>query len=155
MKDDLQVIADYFADSKMHDFESTINRAIHHIQSLETERDCYREKVVWGYYEDEIPSYYQGKAGENEICEPVTAELVNNMVARITNLEKALDLYQRERDRFKHSKPELTGAYFLTGGHGERDNNLLPEYVTICPAYGAAWSQVYQKTDRTVSYEGS
>lgn len=155
MKDDLQRIADYFADSKMHDFESTINRAIHRIQSLETERDCYRENVVWGYYEDEIPSYYQGKAGENEVCEPVTAELVNKMIDHITKLEKALEIYQRERDRFKHSKPELTGAYFLTGGHGARDNNLLPEYVTICPADGVGWEQVYKKTDRTISYEGS
>ena len=70
-------------------------------------------------------------------------------------LRKALDIYQRERDRFKHNKPELTGAYFLTGGHGEKDKNLLPEYVTVCPAYGSGWEQVYQRTDRTVSYEGS
>lgn len=75
--------------------------------------------------------------------------------SRAEMLEKALEIYERERARFKHSNPEITGAYFLTGGHGDRDANLLPEFVTICPAYGCAWEQVYEKTDRTVSYEGS
>lgn len=70
-------------------------------------------------------------------------------------LRKALEVYERERDRFKHNNPEITGAYFLAGGHGEVDNNLLPDYIRIVPAYGCAWEQIYEKTDRTVSYEGS
>jgi len=69
-------------------------------------------------------------------------------------LRKALNMYKKERERFKHNYPEITGAYFLTGGHGEVDSNQLPEYVRICPAYGCAWEQVYVKTERTVSYEG-
>ena len=73
----------------------------------------------------------------------------------IEKLQKALDLYERERERFRHNKPEITGAYFLTGGHGEKDDNQLPQYVRICPAYGCGWEQVYEKTDRTISYEGS
>jgi len=32
---------------------------------------------------------------------------------------------------------------------------MLPQFVTICPAYGAGWEQVYEKTDRTISLEGS
>ena len=117
--------------------------------------DWYKERMVWGVYSDQKPVFYQGEAGENEACDHVTADEVNNMVAQIHNLKKALEIYQRERDRFKHAHPEITGAYFLTGGHGEKDVNLLPEYVTICPSYGSGWEQVYQKTDRTVSYEGS
>lgn len=70
-------------------------------------------------------------------------------------LRKALEVYERERCRYRHTKPEITGEYFLTGGHGERDENMLPDYVRICPAYGAGWEQVYSKTERTVSYEGS
>lgn len=70
-------------------------------------------------------------------------------------LEKALEIYDRERARFRHAKPEITGAYFLTGGHGQDDDNMLPEYVRICPAYGCAWEQVYVRTDKTISYEGS
>ena len=73
----------------------------------------------------------------------------------IEKLRKALDVYERERERFRHAKPEITGEYFLTGGHGERDDNQLPQYVRICPAYGCAWEQVYEKTERTVTYEGS
>lgn len=79
-------------------------------------------------------------------------EMLENEVRQ---LRKALEIYERERDRFKHSRPEITGAYFLTGGHGEKDDNMLPEYVRVCPAYGCAWEQVYVKTDKTISYEGS
>ena len=74
---------------------------------------------------------------------------------KIEKLEKALEIYERERSRFKHSHPEITGAYFLTGGHGDRDNNELPQYVNICPAYGCAWEQIYERADKTITYEGS
>ena len=74
---------------------------------------------------------------------------------RIEKLERALELYEAERNRFKHTKPEITGAYYLAGGHGNKDQNMLPEYVEIVPAYGCAWSQIYQKTERTISMEGS
>lgn len=73
----------------------------------------------------------------------------------VRKLRKALEIYERERARFRHSEPEITGAYFLSGGHGEKDGNFLPEFVTICPAYGCGWEQVYKKTERTISYEGS
>lgn len=73
----------------------------------------------------------------------------------VIKLQKALEIYDRERNRFKHNKPEITGAYFLTGGHGENDFNMLPEYVRVCPAYGCSWEQVYMKTEKTISYEGS
>jgi len=73
----------------------------------------------------------------------------------IEKLRKALDIYERERDRFRHAKPEITGEYFLAGGHGERDANQLPQYVRICPAYGCAFEVVYEKTEKTVIYEGS
>lgn len=69
-------------------------------------------------------------------------------------LRKALDIYQRERDRYKHNYPEMTGEYFLAGGHGSTDENLLPQFIRIVPAYGCAWEQIYEKTDKTVSYEG-
>lgn len=72
-----------------------------------------------------------------------------------TKLRKALEIYERERARFRHAKPEITGAYFLAGGYGETDNNFLPQFVEITPAYGCGWSQVYEKTDRTIMCEGS
>jgi len=83
------------------------------------------------------------------------AEHCRETIKEIEKLRKALDVYERERERFRHAKPEITGEYFLTGGHGERDANQLPQYVRICPAYGCAFEVVYEKTDRTVTYEGS
>jgi hypothetical protein len=71
------------------------------------------------------------------------------------NLRKALDIYQRERDRYAHATPEMSGAYFLSGGHGPKDENGMPLYVEIVPAYGCGWSMVYQSCGRTISYEGS
>lgn len=54
---------------------------MHHVAAtriveLLAERDWYRDRVVWGFYEDREPEYYQGKEGESEICDPVTAEEV-------------------------------------------------------------------------------
>lgn len=77
------------------------------------------------------------------------------LVEQVVTLRRALDIYERERARFRHAKPEITGAYFLSGGHGVADDNELPQYVRICPAYGAGWEQVYEKTDKTISYEGA
>jgi len=71
------------------------------------------------------------------------------------NLHKLLDLYERERDRFKHNKPEMTGAYFLSGGHGLKDDNMMPQFVEICPAYGCGWTMIYEDSGRIISYEGS
>lgn len=144
----LQEIADYFAEAKLHNLEQSVLVVINQIKSLEENRDWYRDRVVWGFYEEDTPKYYQGKEGENEICSPVTAKEVDR-------LSRALDIYGRERQRFQHTYPEITGQFFLTGGHGEKDNNLLPQFVTICPAYGCAWEQVYEKTDRTITCEGS
>jgi hypothetical protein len=128
----------------MHD---ELSKAELRIKELEEQLEWYRERVVWGFYEEEKPQYYQGPAGEHEICEPVTAK-------QVENLTKALEIYERERQRFRHAKPEITGAYYLSGGYGDKDDNMLPEFVEIVPAYGCAWSQVYQRTDKTISYEG-
>lgn len=146
--EELQIIASYYAAAKSHDLEQTIINAIGRIKALNEQVDWYRDRVVWGFYEEGTPQYYQGKDGEHEINDPVTAKQVNNLI-------KSLEIYERERERFRHSKPEITGAYFLAGGYGETDANQLPRFVRICPSYGAGWEQIYEKTERIVSYEGS
>jgi hypothetical protein len=146
--EELQKIADYFAEAKLHDMEQAIIAAVRNMRSQQEQLDYYRELIVWANYDDEVPTYHQGSKGEHEINEPVSAEL-------LTKMTKAFDVYKRERDRFRHSNPEITGAYYLAGGYGDKDGNMLPEFVEIVPAYGCAWSQVYEKTDRTISYEGS
>lgn len=50
---------------------------------------------------------------------------------------------------------KFPGTWFVTSGYGEKDSNGLPQFVEIVPAYGVGWSQVYEKTDRTIQYEGS
>ena len=82
-------------------------------------------------------------------------EQVWELSAQIEKLQKALEIYERERARFRHAKPEMTGAYFLAGGHGPRDDNQMPQFVEIVPAYGCGWSMIYENTGRTISYEGS
>jgi len=148
MTEQLQQIADYFSDAKLHEFEHVILKAISQMKNLEESRDWYRDNVVWGFHEEGVPQYYQGKTGEHEINDPITAETANKLI-------KALDIYKRERQRFQHAHPEITGQFFLTGGHGEKDDNMLPRFVTVCPAYGANFEVVYQKTDRYISYDGS
>jgi len=83
------------------------------------------------------------------------ADRIEELELKVKNLRKGLEIYERERNRYKHAYPEMTGAYFLAGGHGEIDDNYLPQFVEIVPAYGCGWSQVYEKTDIGVMYEGS
>jgi hypothetical protein len=70
-------------------------------------------------------------------------------------LYRALDVYERERTRFRHAKPEFTGDFFISGKLGASDENGLPDKIEVCPSYGCAWVQVYEKTDKTISFEGS
>ena len=72
-----------------------------------------------------------------------------------TKLRKVLEIYSKERERWRCTFPEYSGHYFLVGGYGEEDKNFLPKFVEISPAYGAGWVMVYERTDRTISYEGS
>lgn len=59
-----------------------------------TERaERFREQVVWGFYEMVVPEYTQGKAGEHEICEVMTAEEANSIVQRAVRLEKERDAH--------------------------------------------------------------
>jgi hypothetical protein len=80
---------------------------------------------------------------------------IEELEAENEKLRKGLDSYERERNRFRHAKPEITGAYFLSGGHGEKDDDMIPRFVEICPAYGCAWVKIYEDTGRIISYEGS
>lgn len=51
---------------------------------------------------------------------------------------------------------EYPNQWFAWGdGLGERDRNGLPQYIEVVPAHGVGWTQLYEKTDRTISMEGS
>ena len=91
---------------------------------------------------------------EYESLQEIT-EHIEQLEEENEKLRKGLEIYQRERDRFLHANPEMTGAYFLAGGHGLKDDNQMPQFVEVVPAYGCGWSMVYETTGRTISYEGS
>ena len=87
--------------------------------------------------------------------EYVRADRIEKLEAENETLRKGLEIYEREHNRYKHATPEMSGAYFLTGGHGPRDDNQMPQFLEVVPAYGCGWSMIYEDTGRTISYEGS
>lgn len=104
---------------------------------------------------DMIQEAFDSILDSNDPGAEALAKLAFQLQEQNEKLLRGLEIYQRERNRFKHSRPEFTGAFFLAGGYGETDDNILPQYVEIVAAYGCGWSQVYEKTERTISYEGS
>lgn len=87
-----------------------------------------------------------------ELAPQARIEMLEN---EIKNLRKALGIYERERNRFRHAKPEMTGEFFIAGHHGLKDDNMMPQFIEVCPAYGAGWVMIYEDTGRTISHEGS
>lgn len=57
----------------------------------EAEQPNYREMVVWGFYEDMIPSYVQGSRGEHELSSAVSADEVTHMMREFCEAVKHLD----------------------------------------------------------------
>lgn len=45
--------------------------------------------------------------------------------------------------------------WFAWNGFGEKDRNNLPKYIEVVPAYGVDWTQIYERTDRTIGGMGS
>jgi hypothetical protein len=41
--------------------------------------------------------------------------------------------------------PHLVEHYFICGEGGEKDDNGLPDAISICPAYGADWTATYKR----------
>lgn len=50
---------------------------------------------------------------------------------------------------------EYPDTWFAWHGFGEKDRNGLPQYIEVVPAHGVGWTQVYERTERTISMEGS
>jgi len=47
---------------------------------------------------------------------------------------------------FYHTVPEkMPDTYFISGEAGEKDEDGLPECISVCPAYGVGWSILYRK----------
>lgn len=86
-----------------------------------------------------------GEYGVDPLCEKAADEIEAVTAIMAKQQEIIRRIYA---DRFPNT-------WFVTSGYGEKDKNGLPQFVEIVPAYGVGWSQVYEKTDRTIQYEGS
>lgn len=61
------------------------------------------------------------------------------------NVVKAAGALNRVRLAMVTSQPEQTGAMFICGIGGEKDEMGLPKYVDICPTYGLDGFARYEK----------
>jgi len=60
-------------------------------------------------------------------------------------LTKVAAFLLKVKTAFMTSKPEKTGALFITGISGEKDDMGLPEYISVCPTYGLDVFYMYKK----------
>jgi hypothetical protein len=68
------------------------HRTSDQIRELQERLDQVKGEVVFGFYEDLIPSFHQGYTGINELCSPVTAEEVTGYVAKIHELQNKMSV---------------------------------------------------------------
>ena len=67
-----------------------------------------------------------------------------NRVVEIT--EKEFKQFELLKKIFVHVQPEkFEGVYFICGEGGEKDDMGLPEYISVCPAYGLDGFAMYKK----------
>ena len=60
--------------------------------------------------------------------------------------EKEYELFQKLKKIFVHASAEkLEGTYFICGESGEKDEMGLPEFISVCPAYGLDGMAMYKK----------
>lgn len=59
--------------------------------------------------------------------------------------EKEYELFQKLKKIWIHSSPEKSGAYFICGEGGEKDELGLPEFISVCPTYGLDGFAYYKK----------
>jgi len=58
---------------------------------------------------------------------------------------RAATVLERVRITMLTSEPEKTGALFVCGIAGARDEFNLPDYIHVCPTYGLDGFAVYRK----------
>lgn len=72
-----------------------------------------------------------------------------------SELERLIDKCDKQALVIQRMYVEEYPGWFAWNGFGERDVNGLPKYIEVVPSYGVGWTQIYEKTDRTISMEGS
>ncbi len=101
---------------------------------------------------DELQALIDNLRHPTETALPFT-ELMNDAA---DELEAQLDLIEKQQKIIRRIYVDhFPDTYFVCGESGSKDQNGLPEYIEVCPAYGVDWTQLYQRTDRTIGGMGS
>lgn len=80
------------------------------------------------------------------LCEKdVVQDYIKELEEKVQKLERANEVYERLHKKIMHEHPEKSGAYFICGEAGEKDDFDVPEKILICPQYGADGFYVYTK----------
>jgi hypothetical protein len=93
-----------------------------------------------------------GKLYSEDVWEGIYEDDISGKMYQINKLE--YDQYQILRKIFIHSHPEkFEDTFFICGEGGleeEKDNNGLPSYIMVCPAYGAdaRCTKLYKRVDK-------
>lgn len=61
--------------------------------------------------------------------------------------DEEYELFQKLKKIWIHSSPEKSGAFFICGEAGEKDDVGLPEHILVCPTYGADGFAYYKKVE--------
>jgi len=102
-----------------------------------------------------IDLHEQTRCGcENPVCRKCRDDrAIEGTIAAGLIADDPLDDTERKqfealRWMYFHMMPEKSPeTYFICGEAGPKDDNRLPEYVSICPAYGVAFSEMYRKVN--------
>ena len=60
--------------------------------------------------------------------------------------QKEYELFEKLKKILLHAKADkFEGVYFICGEGGEKDEMGLPEFISVCPAYGLDGFAYYKK----------
>lgn len=75
---------------------------------------------------------------------------VGIMEEAATEIERLRKENELMANFLKRLTPEkYPDTLFISGISGTKDENNLPEYIHVVPAYGVDWHMMYQRTDKT------
>ncbi len=60
--------------------------------------------------------------------------------------EEEYELFQKLKTILIHANPEKSGAYFICGEMGAKDEFGLPKGILVCPHFGLEGFALYEKT---------
>ncbi len=132
------------------DFDlDTIGHYIDPVAELTAAVEALRKKLIWGFYENEVPEYQQG-GNPHELHELVTAEGCSHLVKNIKELRERVADCESRYKLYKHIAKSVRGA--LDGEHTQRD--ILREFDIVLARAEAAEARVVELAehlDKTIA----